>query len=335
MAELRVDRIHIDGPDVRIGVGSSVCTRGPTAPPRAGLAWLQRVPLRPSAVIGAGAVILAVGVGWGSPISRRAQFGDVSHAGILSDPAGCRASDCGDAEGSCRATCHRARPHPRRPSDRDLYREARSVVARPGAAHTVESLARILEWSQADVVKSLGWLQARGELAEDIDLSTGQFVYAAILQAGTSRRVCAKPQTGSNAMKSKSTAGILALLLGGIGAHKFYLDRPLQGLLYLFFFWTFIPAIIALVEAIGYFTMSDAAFNAQYNASVAIPGAQPQNIVVNVQNTAASSGPTADRVSKLRDTRLSRMRATLRQAKFESEKRLLIGAGKQSHVPAQ
>ena len=31
-------------------------------------------------------------------------------------------------------------------------------------------------------------------------------------------------------MKSKTTAGILALLLGGLGVHKFYLDRTGQGL---------------------------------------------------------------------------------------------------------
>lgn len=64
-------------------------------------------------------------------------------------------------------------------------------------------------------------------------------------------------------MKSKSTAAWLALLLGGVGVHKFYLGR--NGWIYLIFCWTFIPAIIAVFNAIGLFTMSKAAFDKEYN----------------------------------------------------------------------
>ena len=75
--------------------------------------------------------------------------------------------------------------------------------------------------------------------------------------------VSAGPQY-HRAVKSKSTAIILALLLGGIGAHKFYLDRSGQGILYLLFCWTFIPSLIAFVEAIVYATTSDETFHAKY-----------------------------------------------------------------------
>ena len=75
--------------------------------------------------------------------------------------------------------------------------------------------------------------------------------------------VSAGPQY-QRAVKSKTTAIILALLLGNIGGHKFYLDRSGQGILYLLFCWTFIPALIALVEAIVYATTSDEAFHAKY-----------------------------------------------------------------------
>jgi len=64
--------------------------------------------------------------------------------------------------------------------------------------------------------------------------------------------------------KSKITAGIFALLLGGIGVHKFYLGKPVQGILYILFCWTFIPAVIALIEGIIYLTKSDAEFRAKY-----------------------------------------------------------------------
>jgi len=57
---------------------------------------------------------------------------------------------------------------------------------------------------------------------------------------------------------------LLAFFLGGIGAHKFYLGRVGQGILYLLFCWTFIPAIIAFVEFIIYLCMSDESFTAKY-----------------------------------------------------------------------
>lgn len=48
--------------------------------------------------------------------------------------------------------------------------------------------------------------------------------------------------------KSKGIAIILALFLGGFGIHQFYCGRILQGLLYLMFFWTFIPALISVID---------------------------------------------------------------------------------------
>lgn len=59
----------------------------------------------------------------------------------------------------------------------------------------------------------------------------------------------------------RSTAGLLALILGGLGFHHFYLGRPVAGIMYLLFCWTFIPAILALVTAIQYFCMTDEIFN--------------------------------------------------------------------------
>jgi TM2 domain-containing membrane protein YozV len=49
--------------------------------------------------------------------------------------------------------------------------------------------------------------------------------------------------------KNPTTAVILALLLGGLGAHKFYLGQTGLGILYLVFCWTYIPAVVGFIEA--------------------------------------------------------------------------------------
>lgn len=43
---------------------------------------------------------------------------------------------------------------------------------------------------------------------------------------------------------------ILAFFLGGIGVHKFYAGKIGTGILFLFFSWTFVPALIAFIEFI-------------------------------------------------------------------------------------
>ena len=44
---------------------------------------------------------------------------------------------------------------------------------------------------------------------------------------------------------------LLAIFLGGIGAHDFYVGKPVTGLIKLVFCWTGIPTIISLFNIIG------------------------------------------------------------------------------------
>ena len=73
------------------------------------------------------------------------------------------------------------------------------------------------------------------------------------------------PANGQNQGRSKLAAGLFGIFLGGIGVHKFYLGRIGWGVVYLIFFWTFIPAIVGLIEGIIYLASSDDEFNAKYN----------------------------------------------------------------------
>lgn len=64
--------------------------------------------------------------------------------------------------------------------------------------------------------------------------------------------------------RSRLAAALFALLLGGLGIHKFYLGRIGQGILYLLFCWTFIPVIVGFIEGIVYLTMSNDQFARKY-----------------------------------------------------------------------
>ena len=71
---------------------------------------------------------------------------------------------------------------------------------------------------------------------------------------------------GDQVVISKAVYILLAFFLGGIGAHKFATKKYVQGVLYLVFFWTFIPGLIALIELI--------------RCAVAIPADENGNIVM-------------------------------------------------------
>lgn len=75
---------------------------------------------------------------------------------------------------------------------------------------------------------------------------------------------CGAPQADVRGRKNRAIAIVLALLLGGFGAHKFYLGRIGWGIVYFLFFWTIVPSVVAFVEAIIYVTMSDADFARKY-----------------------------------------------------------------------
>lgn len=71
-------------------------------------------------------------------------------------------------------------------------------------------------------------------------------------------------QAYANCGKNKLAAGLFAILLGGLGIHKFYLDQIGLGIVYILFCWTGIPSIIGLVEGIIYLTATDEDFYLKY-----------------------------------------------------------------------
>lgn len=65
-------------------------------------------------------------------------------------------------------------------------------------------------------------------------------------------------------MKNKQTATLLALLLGGLGVHYFYLGKPIKGLFYMCI--APLAIVLSIVDAIEFSKMRSDAFNAIYNS---------------------------------------------------------------------
>lgn len=70
----------------------------------------------------------------------------------------------------------------------------------------------------------------------------------------------------STIMKNKMVAGILGILVGGFGIHKFYMGNVMPGVVYLLLCWTGIPSILGLIEGIIYLMDTDEQFQARVEA---------------------------------------------------------------------
>lgn len=66
--------------------------------------------------------------------------------------------------------------------------------------------------------------------------------------------------------KNRVFAGFLALVFGGTGIHKFYLNKTPLGALYLLFSWTCIPVFFGVIDAFILFAMSEQKFIEKYNS---------------------------------------------------------------------
>ncbi len=69
-------------------------------------------------------------------------------------------------------------------------------------------------------------------------------------------------------VKSKIAAGILGILLGGLGIHKFYMGKIGMGIIYLLFCWTGIPAVVGFIEGIVYLCSNDENFQLKHHVRI-------------------------------------------------------------------
>jgi TM2 domain-containing membrane protein YozV len=112
-------------------------------------------------------------------------------------------------------------------------------------------------------------------------------------------------------MKNKTTAALLAIFLGWAGGHKFYLGRPVVGLIYIFLGFGVISGILGFIEGLIYLTMSDNAFDAKYNN-------QNQNFVNSPLNSGVSNADELEKLYNLKE------KGILTEEEFQAKKSKLI-----------
>ena len=75
--------------------------------------------------------------------------------------------------------------------------------------------------------------------------------------------------------KSRTATILLTLFLGGIGIHRFYLNQPILGALYLLFCWTFIPLVFAIYDLLFVLLLTDKQFDDYYQPKPPTMHSQP------------------------------------------------------------
>lgn len=123
------------------------------------------------------------------------------------------------------------------------------------------------------------------KVAEDGYENTDSVCYCvkcgSVIRVGQTK--CSKCFTPVNEFvsKSKTTAGLLAFFVGGLGIHRLYLGQW-WGIIYLLFWGTLIPSIISLIEAIVFFSTSQKSWDEKYGSVQKTSGVMAAVFVVSV-----------------------------------------------------
>jgi TM2 domain-containing membrane protein YozV len=86
------------------------------------------------------------------------------------------------------------------------------------------------------------------------------------------RQMAPPPVVATGTRKSRGTAGVLALFLGGLGAQDFYLGNFGSAIVAVLFCWTFLPAIYGFFVGLNFLLFqSDQEFDAKWNKHLLPP----------------------------------------------------------------
>lgn len=149
------------------------------------------------------------------------------------------------------------------------------------------------EWTPVAAMNELNATSVPSDKAPPIGTTQQTYCYACGSPTDPRAEICPKcgvrQPSHAAAGKNRMSAALLALFLGSIGTHRFYLGHVVLGLVYLFgllipaitaaiLFYedrtqlaqifrglSFVPTIASFIEAVVFLCMSDASFAARYN----------------------------------------------------------------------
>ena len=101
---------------------------------------------------------------------------------------------------------------------------------------------------------------------------------------------------------------LFAILLGGIGVHKFYVKEYGWGVIYLLFCWTYIPSIIGIIEGIIALSSTDKEFCEKYE----------------IEDDALTDNANKDYLSELNSLNELKDKGIISKEEFTAKKRLLL-----------
>lgn len=142
-------------------------------------------------------------------------------------------------------------------------------------------------------------------------------------------------------MKSKVAAALLALFLGDLGIHRFYLGETGMGILYLFLgligaltaligiglFFLIVLCIICFIDFIRYLVMSDEKFDRKYNNGCSyIPtySAPVQQQPTYERKDEPKQDPFKEKAAAIKQLKELLDSGVLTQEEFESEKSKIL-----------
>ena len=184
MSRIQVGDIVIDGQDVRIGAPAE-SPRPPAAPaappPELHLLHaLSRIPVPTAVLAFAGLAMIVAGTAVSLVVGLLADpFTALLRGGVLA-PVGLglvglavlKRFTAGPGAAALAATLPGG--------GEEHVRRLRPLLAGNSAATTVAALARATGWTESAVVRVLALMRQRGEVAEELDLDTGQFYYTTL-----------------------------------------------------------------------------------------------------------------------------------------------------------
>ncbi|MCB5362795.1 TM2 domain-containing protein [Pusillimonas sp. CC-YST705] len=124
---------------------------------------------------------------------------------------------------------------------------------------TLEWVSGLTQWVVGDLRE---WYE---RIVAYIQVNHVKVLIAVLLTLPISYWLIRRPGNAPAGLSTRKMAIVLALFLGWLGAHRFYLGQIGWGLLYLVIAYLFIPlaVILGLIDALRFALMSEAAFQSR------------------------------------------------------------------------